>query len=253
MEENTEKKQKNTRRSELNERFIAIYMRLEEEERIKDNSREGSGSYSKSKIAETIFGKANYGHVINKYLSGERCIKYEEAKAFAALFGLNKVYLLDGVGQPFDTPAQRNASATSQQSEGKNKILFATVEAFASSAQETQFVGESEFFQIPGLQGDFIAFPVRGNSMQPSINQGDIVICRPLQSSEQLNDNEIYAVNVNGAVMVKRVQRIWDKSHRKVIKLKLISDNYLEHDPIIEDAAAIHKYWKVEKKVTGIL
>jgi SOS-response transcriptional repressor LexA len=252
MKENTENKQKNIRRMELNARFIAIYMRLEEDERIKDNSREGSGSYSKSKIAEIIFGKANYGHVINKYLSGERLIKYEEAKAFAALFGLNKSYLLDGVGQPFDTPAIRNASASSQ-SEGKNKILFAAVEAFASSAQETQFVGESEFFQIPGLQGDFIAFPVRGNSMQPSINQGDIVICRPLESSEQLNDNEIYAVNVNGAVMVKRVQRIWDKSHRKVVKLKLISDNYLEHDPIIEDAAAIHKYWKVEKKVTGIL
>jgi hypothetical protein len=236
-------------RDQLNNRFIAVYKQLEEDGIIKNNSRKNSDSFSKKQIAQTLWGK-DYVSMLCDYLSGKRTIKYEEASIFAKMFNINKAYLIDGIGQPFGDNHSPDTGAVPQT---RNKILYAPVEAFASSANDAQFQGESEFFQIPGLQGDFIAFAVRGNSMQPTINQGDIVICRSLYANEQLKDNEIYAVSINNAVMVKRVQCIWDKNRRKVMKLKLISDNYLEHDPMIEDVSPTHKYWKVEKKVTAII
>jgi phage repressor protein C with HTH and peptisase S24 domain len=242
-------------RDQLNKRFIAVYKQLEEEGIIKNNSRKNSGSFSKKEIAMKMWGKP-YVTILCDYLSEKRIIKYDEAAIFAKMFNINKAYLIDGIGQPFGSDYSAPASSQSDTvalPQTRNQILYAPVEAFASSANDAQFQGESEFFQIPGLQGDFIAFAVRGNSMQPTVNQGDIVICRTLYSNEQLKDNEIYAVSINNAVMVKRVQCIWDKNHRKVIKIKLISDNYLEHDPIIEDVSPQHKYWKVEKKVTAII
>jgi hypothetical protein len=238
------------KRNELNNRFIAVYKQLEEDGIIKDNSRENSDSYSKTEIAKALLGK-NHVHIICEYLSGKRMIKHEEAKIFAEMFGINKDYLIDGIGQPFGDNRSPDVGAVPPM---RNKILYAPVAAFASSANDAQFQGESEFFQIPGLHGDFIAFAVRGNSMQPTINEGDIVICRSLDAdAKQLKDNEIYAVSVDNAIMIKRVQCIWDKNRRKVMKIKLISDNYLEHDPMVQEVSSIHKYWKVEKKVTAII
>lgn len=240
----------NAERTALNDRFRQVFELLVERGEIVRNS-QGDKGMSMKALASELLGKPT-GHIINDYLKSKRLIKYEEAKRFCALFHLNEKYLLDGVGDMF---ASTMPTATSQPlavSAAHSSILFAPVEAFASSAEDVQAQGECEYFQIPGLQGDFIAFSVRGNSMQPTIAEGDIVICRGLYANESIKDNEIYAVSVNNAVMVKRVQRIWDKNRRQVLKLKLISDNYLEFDPMFEPSANVNQIWKVEKKITAI-
>lgn len=53
------------------------------------------------------------------------------------------------------------------------------------------------------------------------------------------------------AVLVKRIQKIYSKA-RRLIKLKLISDNYLEHDPIILNLHQVRKIMKVERKLAAI-
>lgn len=252
MDDN-KKNPKNEGRTELNKRFCVVYALLEEAGKISSHSRE-EGVFNNRRLAEKLLGSKQQGHIIADYLKGSRQIKYEEAKVLCTIFReINREYLLDGIGEPLLTATRNKADTATAAPHGRGRITFASAEAHASSAQDVQLDQEScEYFQIPGLHGEFIAFTVRGNSMSPNIKQSDIVICRALHSGETIKDNEIYAVSVNGAIMVKRLQCIWDKSRRNVVKIKLISDNYIEHDPIVEAATNIQKYWKVEKLITSI-
>ena len=84
--------------------------------------------------------------------------------------------------------------------------------------------------------------------MEPIIQNGDIVVCRELNNLMDINDNDIYAVKSNGSVWIKYVQKIMTKNH--VSKLKLISANYLEHDPFVEDVNEFTRLYKVIRKIT---
>jgi hypothetical protein len=112
-------------------------------------------------------------------------------------------------------------------------------------------IEDHEYFNIPGLGGSgLVAFPIHGNSMEPVIYGGDMVICRELQGLHEIRDNKIYAVKNNGTIWVKYVQKITDKNNR-VVQLKMISANHLEHDPFIEDVNE-HPY-RIERMLIQLL
>lgn len=96
-------------------------------------------------------------------------------------------------------------------------------------------VEDIDFFNIPGLAGGgLVAFPIKGNSMEPIISNGNVVICREIQSISEVCDNKIYAIKHNGSIWVKHLQKIMNRNGQ-VVRLKLISANHLEHDPFTED------------------
>jgi hypothetical protein len=238
----------------LNTRFKELFEQLQKEGKINRHSRKDASGMSIKHLAERLFDDDRCGHIVGLYLSGKRKIKYEEAKKFCEIFDLDPNILLRNPPLRLETTAIVNqpfgAAAT------RPNILYAPIEAFASNAEDIQDKGECDYFQIPGLHGDFIAFSVKGNSMYPTLTEGDIVICSKLDDARSLQyeikENDIYVVSVNNAAMVKRVQLIYDKTRKKVSKLKLISDNYLEHDPIEVDALGVHQIWKVQKKITSM-
>jgi len=80
--------------------------------------------------------------------------------------------------------------------------------------------------------GGLVAFPIDGNSMEPVIMNGDIVICREVSSLKEVKENEIYAIKTNGTLWVKYVQLVLDAKGSRVERLKLISANYLEQSTI---------------------
>lgn len=116
-------------------------------------------------------------------------------------------------------------------------ILFTSEEAFAGSTvgKDGWAVEDIDFFNIPGLTGGgLVAFPIKGNSMEPIISNGDVVICREIQSISEVCDNKIYAIKHNGSIWVKHLQKIMNRNGQ-VVRLKLISANHLEHDPFTEN------------------
>lgn len=219
-------------RLQLNERFIRVFQLLEERGVIVKNDRSGKGM---GDFAEKILGNRAYGHIIRAYLNPDdkRCIDYSQARILCREYAVNESYLIDGIGTPFgfDLPTleigtDRNVSL--------GNILFTSTEAFAGVATgevDGFHQEDKEFFSIPGLSGGgLVAFPINGNSMEPVIQNGDIVICRRLESINELKDNKIYAIRAKGSVWVKYVQKLKDQKGR-VTRLKLISANHLEHDP----------------------
>ncbi|MEM1319970.1 MAG: S24 family peptidase [Bacteroidota bacterium] len=235
-----------TTRQILNKRFQAVYhLLVEQGEIIKSNRQK-----SKSAFAEKIGTK---GHIVDLYLNEKRTITYEQAKKLCAVYSVSESYMFQGEGEPFgqeDTPhPTRLASAL-----GINfspNILFTNVEAFASNTVGVDLLEENEWFHIPGVSGDLVAFNINGQSMEPTINAGDMVICTPLESTIEMIDDEIYAVVTNQSVWVKRVQRCYDR-YNNWTHLRLISDNQEEFDPFIVEINEVKRLLKVKRRLTGL-
>jgi len=239
-------------RIQLNNRFIKVFELLEERGDIVLNDRNGKGM---GDFADKILGNRAYGHIVRAFLNREdkRVIDYRHAKMICQVYGVNESYLLDGIGTPFgfDLP-QSNAQVDDSVSQGN--ILFTTTSAFAGTAVEAgSFAAEDkEFFAIPGVAGGgMVAFPIDGNSMEPVIMDGDIVVCKEVSSLRDIKENEIYAVKSNGTLWVKYVQLVQDLKGR-IVKLKLISANYLEHDPFEEDVNSYTRLYKVIRRISAM-
>ena len=239
--------QKKDKRLELNRRFAEVYYLLEERGEIVKSNR----LKSKTVFASNLGTK---GHIIDHFLRSTRKITYEQVKRLCSIYGVNEAFMFQGIGKPFDKnklpdPEQKLAMAL-----GINfspNILFTNVEAFASNTVSVDLIEENERFAIPGISGDLIAFNINGASMAPTIHTGDMVICKPLETIEEMQDDEVYAVVSNQSVWVKRVRRCFDR-HQNCSHLKLISDNYEEFDPFIIEIGEVRKLLKVTRRITDL-
>ncbi len=239
-------------RIQLNERFVKVFKLLEERGAIVKNDRNGKGM---GDFAEKVLGNRAYGHIIRAYLNpnDKRVISYSQARKLCREYGVNESYMLDGIGTPFGMnlpPASGNSPGNFQP---QGNILFTTTEAFAGAALDnSSFVTEeNSYFAIPGLSGSgLVAFPIQGNSMEPVIMSGDVVICRQVDRLADIRDNEIYAVKNNGQLWVKYVKKIYTKD--KITHLRLISANYLEHDPFTEEVNVDTRLYKVIRRITQL-
>lgn len=239
-------------RLDLNNRFIRVYSLLEERGAIIKNDRDGKGVKD---FSERILGNKSYGHIVSAFLNPDdkRVIDYHHARLICKEYGVNEKFLLEGNGSPFGFEVPKSnmneAAAVS-----KGNILYTSVEAFAGSTiGQSSFEHEDlNFFSIPGVSGNgLVAFPIKGNSMEPVILNGDIVICREVDAVSSIKENEMYAVKMNGSLWVKYVQKQSDDKGR-VSHLKLISANHLEHDPFEEEVNEFTRIYKVIRKISVI-
>lgn len=233
----------------LNDRFIEVFGLLEDRGDIIKNDRSGKGM---GDFAEKILGKRAYGHIVRAYLdtNKRRYISYDEARILCGIYNVNPKFLLEGKGKPFGIDITENISSSHSIEQGN--ILFTSVRAFAGSGESAASpeYEEKDFFNIPGYSGSgYVAFPVEGNSMDPVILDGDIVVCEKITGVGELKDNEIYAVRTHNGMWIKYVQKI-ENNKRRVIRLKLISANYLEFDPIKVDVDEYIEIYKVISRIS---
>ncbi len=241
-------------RIQLNNRFIKVFKLLEERGDIVLNDRNGKGM---GDFADKILGNRAYGHIIRAYLNTEdkRVIDYRQARILCQEYGVNESYLVDGLGSPFGIDLPKTKSKNDFIHSIRPNILFTSVQALAGSgvdASDGSAAVDNELFAVPGISGNgLVAFPVEGDSMMPTIADGDIVICREINGVNDIKDNEIYAVKNNGALWVKHVQRIYNNRGR-IHRLRLISANNLEFDPFEEEVNEYTRLYKVIRRIGDV-
>lgn len=239
-----------TDRIELNSRFQEVYKLLEARGEIVKNHPDKS----KSAFAAKLLGSKQYGHIITQFLKGKRHIDYKHARKLCDLYQISIDYMIDGVGRPFDAHKAPQSSAVVPNSASSNQILFTTVSAFANAGiDSSSFTYEAaSFFSLPDMSGrDLVAFNIEGRSMEPIINTGDMVICQPIEDLLAIKDNQIYAVKQDGKVWIKHVKKI--VTNEKVTHLELISANYLDYPPFIEEVNYTTRFFKVIRRIENIL
>lgn len=239
-------------RIQLNKRFIKVFKLLEDRGDIIKNDRNGKGL---GDFAKKILGNRAYGHIVRAYLNEDdkRCVDYRQARIICREYGVNESYLIDGEGTPFGMELPEPPIIEESDLPAPN-ILFTTTEAFAGSAVDVgSFAREDlDFFNIPGLSGNgLVAFPIKGNSMEPVIQDSDIVICREIDGVGELRDNKIYAVKSNGSLWVKYVQRVINNKGRTT-HLKMISANHLEYDPFLEEVNEYTRLFQVIRRISAL-
>ncbi len=227
----------------VNQRFRKVFEELEKKNLIK----------GKSDIAKQL---GTYNHVINSILKGDRNITVDQLhKLFETysvdanfMFGFNDAMFMGNFSSDSAVPTR---SMDDRFFGGRMNITLVPNRAMAGYALEHHdegFLSELPKFSIPNLEGNLIAFEINGDSMYPTITNGDIVVCEPLERGDPMRDNNVYVV-VTDVVVAKRIQQIKDEN--TISQVRLISDNSAVYKPYEVDLEDIRQILKVKCRLTS--
>lgn len=227
----------------VNQRFKAVYEELERRRLIK----------GKSDIAKRL---GTYNHVVNSILKGQRNVTVDQLWKLFSNYEVNANYLF-GFSEDIFLPSAKildlmpTRSLQERHFAGRQNISMVPSRAMAGYAMEYQdkeFLEGFQKFSIPGLEGSLVAFEISGDSMMPTVTNGDIVVCEPLDRGEPLRDNQVYVI-VTDVVVAKRVQQV--KEGDRISQLLLISDNATVYKPYEVDLEEIRQILKVKCRLTS--
>ena len=227
----------------INQRFQLVFDELERMRVIR----------GKSDIAKHL---GTYNHVINSILKGNRNITVEQLHKLFDIFGVNANYVF-GLSEEMFMPG-KNAelrlpvrSWEERQTSSRNNITLVperAVAGYATEHQDEKYFENLQKFSIPGLNGQLIAFEISGDSMMPTITNGDLVVCEALERGAPMKDNQVYVV-VTDVVVAKRIQPIREGNH--IARLRLISDNDAVYKPYEVELPDIQQMLKVKCRLTS--
>jgi Peptidase S24-like len=107
----------------------------------------------------------------------------------------------------------------------------------------TEPVGE--WIQMPKSSiAGLIAFPIEGDSMQPTFLENDIIVCKKLNQLSDVIQNKPHVILHNGNLMLKMIQII-DSVKHGIQKVRLISENYLKYNSIDIEINKHTEFFKV--------
>lgn len=143
-------------------------------------------------------------------------------------------WLLTGKGPMLksDLPIARHADP--EKSEG---IPLIPIQAFAGIAtgEVSILEYECERYIIPLFKDAEFLIPVKGSSMVPKYNAGDIIACKKLSLSDIFFQwNKVYVIDTDQGVLVKRIHKAKDSEH-----IKIVSENP-QYEPFELHLSKVH-------------
>jgi phage repressor protein C with HTH and peptisase S24 domain len=131
---------------------------------------------------------------------------------------VNIKWLITGLGE-LEVRDSGMATVTAEPPAFYGKRVPATpyynIDVFATHA--TSFADEKEhitgYITLPGLPACDCAIPVYGNSMEPLINNGDVILCTELKDKTQIHYGTVYLVITDELRVVKYIKKSKVKNH----------------------------------------
>lgn len=223
----------------VNKKFHEVFDELEKSNKIK----------GKSDLAAKL---GTYNHVVNSILKGDRNITVEQMHKLFETYNINANYLF-GLSDDIylnGSEAIPIRSKTERSTVGRQNITLVPERAtagYATALDTPQYLQDFSKFSIPNLEGTLIAFEISGDSMMPTITNGDMVVCEALERGEPIRDNQVYVV-VTDVVVAKRIQQI--KSGSIVKEMRLISDND-RYQPYTVSPEEVRQILRVKCRLTS--
>ena len=119
---------------------------------------------------------------------------------------------------------------------------------YATQHQDTDYLDALLRFSIPGLEGEMVAFEISGDSMMPTITNGDLVVCEKIERGAPLRDNQVYVI-VTDVVVAKRIQQL--RKGNQLKQLRLISDNNKVYQPYTIELEEVQQILRVKCRLTS--
>jgi hypothetical protein len=231
----------------VTQRFIQCHDKLRDENRVRSSRQFAlSLDYLPQSLSEI--------------LKGRRDVTIELLRKAVDVYKINPVYIYTGEGPMFmteeDHKSFRVLTIVTNASDDE-RIVHVPVPAhagYASELTDPTFIQDLPTFSLPDYKykvGTHRSFDVAGDSMEPTLFEGDKVICSYLEPTlweTSIKDNYVYVVVTRGDVLVKRI-----KNKIKVDKqLTLISDNGY-YEPCDINVGDVREIWYVRAKISPFL
>lgn len=197
---------------------------------------------------------------LSEILKGRRDVTIELLRKAVELYKINPVYIYTGEGPMFMTEEDHKSFrvltivTNSQDDERIVHVPIPAQAGYANDLTDPTFIQDLPTFTLPDYKykvGTHRSFDVAGDSMEPTLFEGDKVVCSFLEPTlweNSIKDNYVYVIVTRGDVVVKRV----NNRLRTDKQLALISDNsfYESYHVNIGD---IREIWYVRAKVSPFL
>ena len=233
--------------SVVTQRFINCHNKLRKEQRVK----------SSRQFAMQL---EYLPQSLSEILKNRRDVTIELIRKAVEVYKMNPVYLFSGEGPLFmkeDDHKNFKVLTIVTDSQNDERIVHVPIPAqagYASESSDPTFVQELPTYTLPDYKykvGTHRSFDVSGDSMEPTLFEGDKVVCSYLEPTlweNSLKDSYVYVFVTKGDVLVKRVQN----KIREEKSVTLISDNayYEPYDVKITEVVEI---WYVRAKISPFL
>ena len=231
----------------VTQRFIKCHNKLREDKRIKSSRQFAlSLEYLPQSLSEI--------------LKGRRDVTIELLRKAVERYQMNPVYIYTGDGPMFMSEEDHKSFrvltiVTNGQDD--ERIVHVPVPAQAGYAGELAnptFIQDLPSFTLPDYKykvGTHRSFDVSGDSMEPTLFEGDKVICSFLEPTlweTSIKDNFVYVIVTRGDILVKRV---FNKLKEGKF-LELHSDNSF-YQPYPVSISDIREMWYVRAKISPFL
>lgn len=139
---------------------------------------------------------------------------------------INPAWLLTGEGEMIisqNTDMKNEELPVAHRTESNEGIPLIPINAMASAFTGDQSVMEYECdrYIIPSFKGADFLIGVKGSSMYPRYNSGDIVACKRLNLQDLFFQwNKVYVLDTDQGPLIKRIKPGTDKDH-----VTIVSDN----------------------------
>lgn len=197
---------------------------------------------------------------LSEILKERRDVTIELLRKSVATYKMNPVYIYTGEGPLFMTEENHKSLrvltiVTSAQND--ERIVYVPVPAqagYASEMTNPTFIQDLPTFTLPDYKykvGTHRAFDVSGDSMEPTLFEGDKVICSFLEPTlweTSIKDNFVYVVVTRGDVLVKRCFNYLKEGKQ----LELHADNSF-YEPYRIGLGEIREIWYVRAKISPFL
>ncbi len=231
----------------VTQRFIKCHDKLREEKRIKSSRQFAlSLEYLPQSLSEI--------------LKGRRDVTIELLRKSVERYQINPVYIYTGDGPMFmseeDHKSFRVLTIVTNGQEDE-RIVHVPVPAQAGYAGELSnpiFIQDLPSFTLPDYKfkvGTHRSFDVSGDSMEPTLFEGDKVVCSFLEPTlweTSIKDNYVYVIVTRGDIVVKRVfNKLKEGKY-----LEVQSDNNF-YDVYQISISDIREMWYVRAKISPFL
>lgn len=231
----------------VTQRFIKCHDKLREDNRVRSSRRFAmSLDYLPQSLSEI--------------LRGRRDVTIELLRKAVEEYKINPVYIFTGEGPMFMTEESHSdfrVLTIVTNIEDEERIVHVPAPAhtgYASEANNPSFVQNLPHFSLPDYKykvGTHRSFDVAGDSMSPTLLEGDKIVCSFLEPTlweNGIKDNYVYVLITKADVLIRRVKN--DLKNKKY--LTLFSDNSY-YQPVELSLGDLLEVWYVKTKISPFL
>jgi hypothetical protein len=231
----------------VSQRFIKCHNKLREEKRVRSSRQFAlSLDYLPQSLSEI--------------LKGRRDVTIELLRKAIATYKMNPVYIMTGDGPMFMTEETNQSFRvlTTIQTPNEDELIvhvpLPAQSVYASELGDPSFVQDLPTYSLPDYKykvGTHRSFDVPGDSMEPTLFEGDKVVCSFLEPTlweSGIKDNYAYIIVTRSDVAIRRVRNFISENK----ELELFADNnfYESYRVSLSD---LREIWYVRARITPFL